>query len=425
MGDRYQAAFILPNGFTLGGTTTWSLELGTQLQAKGERVVLINHCQDFAEAVTASSVNLDITACVHPLHPNNWFLRKSDVETYVAHYQTMLPAVFIPNYSYGAYAACAMLSLNHPDEMRVIGVAHTDMEDYYHWLVEFESIIHLFIAVSREIGDRLKVLLPHRASDIMVKPHAFISIDDQPRMYSSPDAPLRLLYGGRLTERQKRISDLVGLAALLNRQQTDFLLDIYGAGRDQGYLRSLITKLPEAAAQRITCHGQVDFDEMGSCYRKADLSILVSEYEGTSISMLESMAHGCVPLVTRVSGTAEIIDNGVNGYCFEVGEISAMSQTITNLGKSRQELSRLGANARQTVGEMSGTSDYVSWFRDCLEQTWQNKPRSWQKKRLPAFYLPLRSFLKESGYTLASKTGLHWLYALKQPARRLLGSRYV
>jgi len=49
-------------------------------------------------------------------------------------------------------------------------------------------------------------------------------------------------------------------------------------------------------------------------WQTADVCVLVSEYEGTSVSMLEAMAAGCVPVVTKVSGTADVIQPGINGF---------------------------------------------------------------------------------------------------------------
>lgn len=46
---------------------------------------------------------------------------------------------------------------------------------------------------------------------------------------------------------------------------------------------------------------------MDAFWKGQDVFVNVSEYEGTSLSMLEAMGYGCVPVVTDVSGAREFI----------------------------------------------------------------------------------------------------------------------
>ena len=77
---------------------------------------------------------------------------------------------------------------------------------------------------------------------------------------------------------------------------------------------------------------------MGKLWASSDISILFSEFEGMSISMLESMGQGCVPIVTDVSGSKETIAHGQTGFIVAVGDVGVMAETIADLDANRARL---------------------------------------------------------------------------------------
>jgi glycosyltransferase involved in cell wall biosynthesis len=420
MTREFSTSFILPNGFDLGGVTTWSVEMAEHLARTGRRTVLVHHVDRYAGENTFLPSGVDLIDCPHHIHPNHWHLFRRDIDEYIRSYRHVLPAIIVPNYSYGSYAACACLAVEAADSLRIIGMAHTDNIEYYRWLVRFEPIIHKFIAVSYEIAVHLAALLPHRQKDIVHRPCGVIVGDNLLRQYSFPPQPLQLIYAGRLSERQKHVSDLVRLAEKLERKGVDFQLQINGSGRDQMYLEDLIGSCNEQVRNRIQLVGQVHPRAMASLYRSADIFVLVSEYEGTSLSMLESMAQGCVPVVNKVSGTSEVIDYGENGFTVPIGDIDGMAEIIACLDQHRQRLQQIGSKAYSTIHAHYTYEKYLPWFSDILDEVRQQSPRPWRGAKSFSFYFPLRQFIKEAGYTLAAKPGLRWLYRLRATAKKMI-----
>jgi glycosyltransferase involved in cell wall biosynthesis len=421
MPSGLSTTFILPNGFDLGGVTTWSVEMAERLARSGRQISLVRHVDRYAGQGTMVASGVDLIDCPHPLHPNNWYLFRKDIEAYVHTYRRLLPSVIVPNYSFGSYAACACLAAETADTIRVIGMVHTDNIEYYEWLIRFESIIHKFIAVSREIAEKTAVFLPHRQHDILQRPYGVSVNDSLLRSYTASSRPLQLMYAGRLTERQKHVSDLVKLAAELEKRGVQFVLNIYGSGRDRHYLENLIAAQVEAVRHRIRLAGHIPPGILATYYRMADVFVLVSDYEGTSLSMLESMAHGCVPVVTRVSGTGEVIADGVNGFTVPVGDVHGMAEIIASLDQHRHQLQNLGSRAHSTIRDRYAYAQYIPWFSDILDNVWEQSPRPWQRGTSFRFHFPFRQFFKEAGYTLAAKPGLEWLYTLRKPLRKMIG----
>lgn len=417
---EFAANFILPDGLDLGGVTTWSIELANRLSQMGRNSILLQHRNRYHALGHTLPDGVTLGKCLHPVKPNNWYLFKKDIEAYASAYAAHLPCVFIPNYSYGSYAACALLAKTRPEKLRIIGMGHTDAPEYYRWLAQFETIIHAFVAVSEEIADHLQHLLPHRKEDIYTRPYGVHVEKGIQRSYSSAEEPLQLLYAGRLSERQKRVSDLVKLVDRLHSKGVDFQLRLYGAGRDEQMLRDRIAKLPTAARSKIALMGQLPPAEMPAVYRKSDLHVLVSDYEGTSVSMLEAMAEGCIPVVTEVSGTASVIREGMNGFSVQVGDTNAMAAVIERLAERRNSLASLGMAAHDYVRDSCSYEKYVPWFAELLTQVGRQAPRRWEREGGLPFHFPLRQFVKEASYVIASKPGFRWLYGFKGQARKII-----
>lgn len=92
--------------------------------------------------------------------------------------------------------------------------------------------------------------------------------------------------------------------------------------------------------------------------------------ETFSISALESMAMGKPMIMTNVGGASEQIVHGENGYLYEKGDVSALSDRLMLLA-DRALSERLGANARRrvsthfSVGTMTLAYDHL--FSELLD----------------------------------------------------------
>ena len=88
---------------------------------------------------------------------------------------------------------------------------------------------------------------------------------------------------------------------------------------------------------------------------RVDASVLVSDYEGTSITMLESMGAGVVPVVTRVSsGVDEWIRDGENGWLCRDRDPADLATAI---------LRSLDAPDEPTSTEACHTAEAHDWSR--------------------------------------------------------------
>lgn len=368
--------FVLPIGSTLGGSNIWSARMCGHLADAGRVAALLVHTNpgwhpDGELPVRAETMRVDCFG------PSVTKATEQDVEAFAARYETLLPSVVIPNWSDAAYASCARLASRRPQDVRVLGVAHGNSDWYYQTLVYYEPIISAFIAVSDEIEQALVRLLPHRRQDIFTRACAVDVQESLVRSAYGAGQPLRITYAGRLTNFEKRVSNLAPLMAEMDRLGVDFRFRIVGEGGYRATLEQEIARLPSHVQKKVRLEGLVPPAKMSAIWGETDVCVLVSDSEGTSITMLEAMAAGCVPVVTRVSGTAAVIEDGVNGYIVEVEDMTAMARRISEIAADRGRMASMGAAAHRKALERYSYRSYVPWFLDLIERVESAPDRPW------------------------------------------------
>ncbi|HNR94776.1 MAG TPA: glycosyltransferase family 4 protein [Kiritimatiellia bacterium] len=378
--DKKSVAFALPMGLTLGGSNIWSLQMAEALRDSGHAPALLQHPPIAKGRLFA----LEAPAGVRCI-PCPWVygsrLGRDALRSLAQSYAEVLPAVFIPNITTAAYAACAQLAVRHAEGMRIIGIAHGQGELHLQWLKYYEPVIHRFIAVSDEVAELLQESIPHRTGDIFTKACAVDIPPDSNRSYSAAGQPLQIVYAGRITNHEKRVHLLIPLAEALVKRGVDFRLRIIGDGGFRWGLNKAVRELPPEVQKHIAVEGPCPPKEMAAVWAVADVCVLVSDREGTAVSMLEAMAHGCVPVVTRVSGTAAVVEHGVNGFVSDIDDLEAMTDHIVKLADDRSLLATCGRRGHEKIAAGYALADYRSWFLDLIQAAWDDKPRAWDASR--------------------------------------------
>jgi glycosyltransferase involved in cell wall biosynthesis len=98
---------------------------------------------------------------------------------------------------------------------------------------------------------------------------------------------------------------------------------------------------------RVVFMGSVENTRMPSVYSSADLVVIPSLVEATSIAALEAMACERVVAASRVGGLPEIIDDRV-GILFESGSPPAIARAIEQAAE-RSDIRGMGREARRRV----------------------------------------------------------------------------
>lgn len=112
-------------------------------------------------------------------------------------------------------------------------------------------------------------------------------------------------------------------------------------------LREAVRALPSAIAVRML--GAVRNEEMPALHAAADLGVLPSLMEATSIAGLESMACGTPIVGSTVGGIPEIVRDGITGRLVAPGDDAAIAAALLDLLADDARRAAMGDAARRMI----------------------------------------------------------------------------
>jgi glycosyltransferase involved in cell wall biosynthesis len=141
------------------------------------------------------------------------------------------------------------------------------------------------------------------------------------------DGPLRIVSTRNLYPVYDIATLIEAFAAV--SAKTEALLTICGDGPDRAALEKQAAGL--GVANRVTFTGKLDPPGIAKELTKADIYVSTSTSDSTSVSLLEAMACGAVPVVTDLEANREWIRDGVSGALFRAGDPEGLAETVIHL----------------------------------------------------------------------------------------------
>jgi len=161
----------------------------------------------------------------------------------------------------------------------------------------------------------------------------------------------------------KRILDVVETFARVVRAVPSRLL-LIGDGPDRSAAERLALQL--GIQDRIHFLGKQD--NVNELLPLADLMLMPSEMESFGLAALEAMACGVPAIATRVGGVPELIDDGINGRLFEVGDVEAMSRAAIALLTDEPARQRMADAARKTAQDRFCASRIIPLYEEYYDR---------------------------------------------------------
>ena len=163
----------------------------------------------------------------------------------------------------------------------------------------------------------------------------------------------------------KRLLDVVRIFARVVREVPARLV-LIGDGPDRSAAEWLATDLG--------IHEKVHFlgkqERVNELLPLADILLMPSELESFGLAALEAMACKVPSIATRVGGVPELIDDGVTGLLYEVGDVDGMSQGVLELLKDRERLDAMRNAGRETARTRFCSTlvvpHYVSYYESVI-----------------------------------------------------------
>lgn len=184
--------------------------------------------------------------------------------------------------------------------------------------------------------------------------------------------PLRIVWVGRLEQDQKRVGDLPGIAAELDKLGVDYVLRIVGDGPDR--VHCLQSLEPWIRSGRVVYQAALPAAELGAkVYAQADALLLTSSWETGPIVIWEAMAAGVAIVTSRYvgSGLEDALHHEENCLVFPVGDSAQAARQLGRLAVDMALLEALSISARSLVAARYSVTQSVRGWGACLEAIMQ------------------------------------------------------
>ena len=164
-----------------------------------------------------------------------------------------------------------------------------------------------------------------------------------------------MLYLGRI-EKNKGMDYL--LEAMRELKAKGAQVTLHFAGIEQGK-NGYIGRFQELLGDSFVYEGVVAGDQKAALFRRCQVFVLPSLYEGLPMSLLETMSYGLVPVVTDVGSITEYVDDGVNGLLIKTKDAASIITAVDRLLHDRTTRQKMSAAARQTIATRLQPTKYI------------------------------------------------------------------
>jgi glycosyltransferase involved in cell wall biosynthesis len=314
----------------LGGSTTFLLNLATELERRSIRhlVIGLNANHAFKSDFDAARIN---TWCPSQAPSTCEDELRLGVEKLFQ---------FKPTHIFGCLGPQSLEILRYmPANVARLGIVQTDDTPTYSSLVSYAGFLDATVGVSQHACEVLRRSPRLSKKPVYYQPHGIPT----PVVHRSrlPNSPIRIIYVGRLIREQKRVHLFPRILEQLLAADRPFIWRIVGDGPELNWLRqNLASDSPE---QKIVFTGGVPYRRIPELMADSDVFLLPSDYEGLPLSLLEAMANGTVPVVSDLaSGIRETIRSDT-GLLVNPTEIDGYASAILRLESDRNLLSEMSA----------------------------------------------------------------------------------
>jgi colanic acid/amylovoran biosynthesis glycosyltransferase len=358
---------------SLGGPFTWLAKLLPALRTQGVdgRVLALTHyggTGPVIESLRKDGFDVSVQDCHERTADNvRWILEQLADRP---------PTVFVPNFVVPALFAARWLKAAGA---ATVAVLHSD-DDYYRAIQdEFvfgrsEYRVTDVVTVSEKLQTELTERgLPQGQLATLIP----YGVDLPDLTQRSTSDTLRIAYVGRLAETQKRIRLVTESLIHTCKTVPNTEAVIFGDGPERAEVETMLAA--NAAGLPVRLGGALPYHQVQPTLLNFDAIVLMSDYEGLPISLLEGMACGCVAIAREMhSGIPQLVRNGVTGLLIN-DRPESMAIAAAALESDRNLAASLSTAGRQLVARSYSHQTSVHRWAEHLKQLSKNRtPRPYK-----------------------------------------------
>lgn len=186
---------------------------------------------------------------------------------------------------------------------------------YYHMVKQTIKKSTIVTADSNDMIVAMKKMLPN-------KKYLLLQYGIDPIKATKKE---NIIYSNRLHEPLYQIDKVISFFADFYLHNQTWRLVIAGTGSESEKLKNLVQSL--GLESQITFVGWQQKEENRAWYAKSAIYISIPKSDGTSVSVLEAMSGGCIPVVSDLPVAHEWIQSGENGI-IENPTVNPLEQAI-------------------------------------------------------------------------------------------------
>lgn len=363
---------------TYGGSGVVATELGIELAARGHEVHFISYAQPFRLSGREERIRYhEVSVSNYPLFefpPYDLALasRMSEVAEYydldVLHVHYAIP------HSVSALLARQMLARTgrrlpfvttlHGTDITLVGADRAYLPITRYAIDESDGVTSISDYLRRKTVETFGTTRPIEVISNFVNCDLYVrnaTVTPAVRaQYAKPDeAVLVHLSNFRPV---KRVRDVIQVFARVAEKMPARLLMV-GDGPDRSSAEWLAKGLN--VSDRVNFLGKLD--QVNELLPAADLMLMPSEMESFGLAALEAMACEVPTVGTDVGGVPELIDDGVTGLLFPVGDVDAMAQAAVALLSDRERLRTMAKTGRQKAQQTYCATKVIPRYEEFYE----------------------------------------------------------
>ena len=175
-----------------------------------------------------------------------------------------------------------------------------------------------------------------------------------------------IVYSNRLHKKLYRVDKIIEAFARFkqNKERKDWRLVVAATGTETENLKDKANKL--GLTDDVEFVGWIQKEDNEQWYSKAKIWVSIPESDATSISLLEAMACGSIPVVSDLPSNREWIESGINGIVVEELDSDFISEALTMNQSNAIEINK--KRIEQDGTKDSNREKFLQLYREIVKE---------------------------------------------------------
>lgn len=369
MNSTHHRIALVSGGLPLGGSTTFLCNLAGELVKRSIPCIVCSFEAENPFAEDFAKLGVDLHIC-----DEKQMIFEDCMLSVLGRLRAFQPTSVIACLDPRSFEVLRYL----PHGVERLGMIQSDDPNIYILLKRYQHWEDALVGVSSHIATKLRAFPEFSDKRVLCLPYGIPVSEAVPETTRPLDAPLRILYLGRLEQEQKRVRLFPEILRKLEEAEIPFSWTVAGDGSERAFLESEMKTGSRSGLHReITFAGALSYAAVPAMLRRHDIYLLASDYEGLPLSLLEAMSEGLVPVVSDLeSGIREVV-NSTNGILIDPADTKGYADAIVHLHKNRHELAAKSEQARERVREEFSVNAMTDRWLRALASPVEANAKTW------------------------------------------------